>query len=56
MGMRSSPYNSVRYYYWREEFVRGDPSLENNPMRYDRVVLNLPCTPSYDPLLPKVMK
>ena len=36
--------------------MRGDPSLPNNPMRYDRVILNLPCMATYDPLLPKVMK
>ena len=56
MGMRPSPYNAVRYYYWGEEFVRGDPRSAQNPMRYDRVRLNLPCMPEYDPLLPKVMK
>jgi hypothetical protein len=56
MGMKPSPYNSVRYYYWGEEFVRGDPSAVDNPMRYDRVILNLPCTETYDPCLPKVMK
>ena len=56
MGMRPSPFNSVRYYYLGEEFVRGDPSLSSNPMRYDSVRLNLPCMPDYNPELPKVMK
>jgi hypothetical protein len=56
MGMRPSPYNAVRYYYWGEDLVRGDPADEGNPMRYDRVVLNLPCMETYDPGSPKVMK
>ena len=47
MGMRPSPYNAVRYYYWGEEFARGDSALECNPMGYDSIRLNLP---------PKVMK
>lgn len=56
MGMRSSPYNAVRYYYLGEEFVRGDPKANSNPMRYDRIRWNLPCMAAYDPGLPKVMK
>ena len=56
MGMRPSPFNSVRYYYLGEEFVRGDPSLKSNPMRYDYIRLNLPCMKDYNPELPKVMK
>ena len=56
MGMRPSPYNAVRYYYWGEEFARGDPSLASNPMGYDCVRLNLPGMNHFDPLLPKVMK
>ena len=56
MGMRPSPYAAVRYYYWGEEFARGDPSEDNNPMGYDRVRLNLPGMDGYDPKWPKVMK
>ena len=56
MGMRPSPFNSVRYYYLGEEFVRGDPSHKSNPMRYDSIRLNLPCMVGYNPELPKVMK
>lgn len=55
MGMRPSPYNAVRHYYWGEEFARGDPSRASNPMGYDRVRLNLPGMISYDPSSPKVM-
>ena len=56
MGMKPSPYISVRHYYWAEEFARGPPSDPSNPMRYDSVILNLPGMASYDPNQPKVMK
>ena len=56
MGLKPSPFNSVRYYYLGEKSVRGDPSQDSNPMRYDSVRLNLPCMEDYNPELPKVMK
>jgi hypothetical protein len=56
MGMRPSPYNAVRYYYWGEDFIRGNPRDKNNATRYDRVILNLPCMDGCDPRQPKVMK
>ena len=56
MGMKPSPYNSVRQYYWGEEFARGNPADENNPFGYDQVVLNLPGMDAYDPSVPKLMK
>ena len=56
MGMRPSPYNAVRYYYWGEEFARGDPLDTNGPMGYDQIRLNLPGMGEFDPLLPKAMK
>ena len=56
MGLRPSPYCAVRFYYWGEEFARGDPSKSDNPMRYDKIRLNLPGASDYDPKWPKVMK
>ena len=56
MGMKSSPYNAVRHYYWGEEFARGNPRQTGNPMGYSRVRLNLPGLEGFDPILPKVMK
>jgi hypothetical protein len=50
------PYNYVRYFYWAEEFARGNPSDPKNALRYDKVVLNLPGSVSFDPTLPWVMK
>ena len=56
MGMRPSPYNAVRHYYWGEEFARGNRSLPSNPMGYDQIRLNLPGMGLYDPSLPEIMK
>jgi hypothetical protein len=42
MGMRPSPYNAVRHYYWGEEFARGNPNRSDNPMGYDKIRINLP--------------
>jgi hypothetical protein len=56
MGMRPSPYNAVRYYYWGEDFIRGDPGDATNALRYNRIIMNLPCMEFYNPKLPKVMK
>ena len=55
-GMKPSPFNSVRSYYFAEEFARGNPRLEENPMRYDQVILNCPGSSTYNPSLPRVMK
>ena len=56
MGMKPSPYNSVRHYYWGEEFARGNPRNLTNPFGYDQILLNLPSMESYDPTKPKLMK
>ena len=56
MGLTSSPYMAVRYYYFAEEFARGDRRATTNPLRWDSVRLNLPGDPLYDPSLPRVMK
>ena len=56
MGMKSSPYNAVRYFYLAEEFARGNPKDEKNALRYDRIVMNLPGMEDHDPSLPNVMK
>ncbi len=42
MGMRPSPYNAVRFYYWGEEFAKGDLRDLDNPFGFDQVILNLP--------------
>jgi hypothetical protein len=42
MGLKPSPFNSVRYFYWAEEFACGNRHAPNNPMRWDEIRLNLP--------------
>ena len=37
MGMKPSLYNAVRHYYLGEEFARGNPTVRDNPMSYDRI-------------------
>jgi hypothetical protein len=56
MGMKPSPYNSVRYFYWGEELARGNSTDCKNPFGYSHVVLNLPGLKSFDPTKPHVYK
>jgi hypothetical protein len=56
MGMKPSPYNAVRFYYWGEEFVKGDLRDLSNPFGFDEVILNLPGMENYDTLKPKLSK
>ena len=56
MGMKPSPYNAVRFYYWGEEFAKGNLRNSANPFGYDEVILNLPGMNSYDPTKPKILK
>jgi hypothetical protein len=56
MGMKPSPYNAVRFYFWGEELSRGNLRDLENPFGYDRVMMNLPGMETYDTTKPKVMK
>jgi hypothetical protein len=56
MGLKPSPYMAVRFYYWAEEFGRGNRRDLTNPLRWDFIKLNLLGDPTYDPTLPRVMK
>lgn len=56
MGMKPSPYNAVRHYYWGEEFAKGNPCNPNNPFGYDKIIMNLPSMEQYDPTKPKIIK
>ena len=56
MGLKPSPYMAIRFYYWAEEFARGNQSDPNNMLRWDLVVLNLPGDPAFDPSKPHVYK
>jgi hypothetical protein len=39
-----------------EEFIRGNSSDRSNPFVWDKVILNLPGSPNFDPTHPKVIK
>ena len=57
MGMKPSPYNAVRFYYWGEEFAKGNLRDTSNPFGFYQVMLNLPgMEESYDTLKPKLIK
>ena len=56
MGFRPSPFLSCRFYHWAAEVAEGNPTECKNPLRYDKVLLNLPGDPRYDPTKPWVMK
>lgn len=49
LGVRSSPFNCVRAYLLSEDIICGDWWAEDNPFRWDKVILNLPGTSTYDP-------
>lgn len=56
MGFRPSPFYAIRFFYWAEEFVRGNRNSSSNPLRWDIIKLNLPGSPEFDPTFPEVMK
>jgi hypothetical protein len=56
MGLKPSPFMAVRFYYWAEEFAKGNRREKGNPLRWDFIKLNLPGDPTYDPTQPRVMK
>jgi len=56
MGLRPSPEWSCRFYYLAEEFIRGNEKEKSNPLRWDRVILNLIGNPDFNPSLPNVFK
>ena len=56
MGFAPSPEWACRFYYIAEEFVRGDEKEPRNPLRWDKVILNLFGNKNYNPALPSVIK
>ena len=56
MGLRPSPYTSVKGILWADEVIKGDPGNLVNVFRWTRVRLNLPGSERYDPSLPWVSK
>ncbi len=56
MGLKWSPYQAIKSMHFAEEVTRGDRKDPNNVFSWDRVRLNLPGQPVYDPSLPWVSK
>ena len=56
MGTLPSPYMSIRFFYWAEEFVRGNRMDPANALGWDKVKLNCPGSPDFDPTSARVMK
>ena len=56
MGFRPSPEWSCRFYYLSEEFIRGNEKSLSNPLRWDRIIVNLPGNEDFNPSLPYIMK
>ena len=56
MGMRPSPFVTVRLFAWAMEFIQGDRHDPLNPFHWSKVILNCPGSPTYDPSMPKVYK
>jgi hypothetical protein len=56
MGLKPSPYQAVQGMMVVEELIKGDEKDTKNPFRWDKVRMNLPGAPAYNPALPWVSK
>ena len=56
MGLKSSPYQVCQAILFAEEVIRGDRKDKENPFKWDKVRVNLPGSPRYDPTKPWVSK
>jgi hypothetical protein len=56
MGMRDSPYRSIQLMIIAKFLAYGDHRDRTNPFHWERILLNLPGSASYDPTLPWVFK
>ena len=55
-GFTSSPELSAMMYYLAEETIRGNHKNLKNPLRWDKVILNMVGGGNYDPSMPNVYK
>ena len=56
MGLRPSPFWCVKFFYLADEFARGNHQAPSNSLRWDKIILNLPSSQTFNPSLPWVMK
>jgi hypothetical protein len=55
-GWQSSPYLALRMFARVIELAKGTPNDLNSAFIWDRVILNLPGSPNYNPAQPQVMR
>ena len=55
-GLKTSPEHCVRYYYLMEEVIRGNQREPPNPLRFDKIILNIIGNNNYNPTLANVIK
>jgi hypothetical protein len=55
MGLTPSPYWAVIFFYFAEEFARGNRRDPKNALKWDCIKLNPPGDSQFDPTLPWVM-
>ena len=53
---KTSPILCTKAFAWSEEVIRGKRLGVDNPLRWDKVMMNLPGSKDYDPSLPWVYK
>ena len=56
MGVKGSPYQTIKTMLWAEDIVRGERKDDSNPFRWSYIKLNLPGSKDYDPSVPWVAK
>jgi len=56
MGFKPSPYLAIRFLAIAIDLARGDPYDSSNPFHWSNVILNLPCSDTFNPSLPWVYK
>ena len=55
-GMKQSPEYAATYYYLAEEFIRGNHTDIDNPLRWDTIKLNVLGDKDFNPTFPDIYK
>jgi hypothetical protein len=56
MGLKTSPEHCERFYYFMEEFIRCSLHEIQNPLRWDKAILNIFGNPDFNPTLPSIIE
>lgn len=56
MGLKWSPYQAIKSMHFAEELIRGDHTDPTNVFHWNKVLVNLPGRPDYDPTYPWLCK